>query len=348
MLSKEVSNWFSMKWFLSSTIQNFEWEKPWVLYGYFFIPIILLLRYLINLAFKQKLPVAFYKSQLKSELITYLRLIPVLLMVLVFSLLLLSLARPQVTDEKVDQWTEGIDIMLVLDISRSMEAMDFDPNRLEAAKRTATEFIQGRFRDRIGMVIFSGEAYSLSPLTTDYQLLNTYIKDIDFEMIEASGTAIGSALSVATNRMRESQSKSKVIILLSDGDNNQGNIDPITAANLAYAYGIKIYSIAVGSMGRVPVGRNGFGQIVYSENQFDETTLREIANIGEGEFYRVTDNRTLEEVFKRINKYEKAEIKETRFSDTTDFYPIYLRWAIFFFLIWLISKSTFISNILQD
>ncbi|RLD19183.1 MAG: hypothetical protein DRI71_12220, partial [Bacteroidetes bacterium] len=251
-------------------------------------------------------------------------------------------------NEKVEQWTEGIDIMLVIDISESMQIEDFKPNRMEAAKVVAENFIRGRFQDRIGIVIFSGDAYSLSPLTTDYDLLEAYLRDIDFDMIESRGTAIGSALAVATNRMRESETKSKVIILLSDGDNTAGNIDPITAAELADAYNIKIYSVAVGKEGRVPFGKDFFGQPNYIENTLDETTLRKIAEVGNGEFYRVSDNKALEQVFALIDQYEKAEIKETRYKDTTDFYYIYLKWAVVFFLFWLILKSTFVSNILQD
>ena len=168
------------------------------------------------------------------------------------------------------------------------------------------------------------------------------------KLIESSGTAIGSALAVATNRMQESDSKSKVLILLSDGDNNAGNLDPITAAKLAQAYGIKIYSIGIGKEGRVPFGKDFFGRTNYEENILDETTLRKIAEIGEGEFFRVSNNRALEEVFSRIDRMEKAEIKETRFKDTTDYYTIYLKWAIIFFLMWLLLKSTFVTNVLQD
>jgi Ca-activated chloride channel family protein len=264
------------------------------------------------------------------------------------ALIIISIARPQRTNEKVEQWTEGIDIMLVIDISESMQIEDFKPNRLEAAKETALKFIQGRYQDRIGMVIFSGDAYSLSPLTLDYDLLKSYIKDINFDMIENRGTAIGSALAVATNRMRESETNSKILILLSDGDNTAGNIDPITAAELAHSFDIKIYTIAIGQEGRVPFGKDFFGRTRYVENTLDETNLRKIADIGEGEFFRVSDNKALENVFQLIDQYEKAEIKETRYKDTKDFYVIYLTWAIVLLLAWIGLKSTFISNVLQD
>lgn len=346
--TETVESWFATTWFSRSTLEGFDWQNPIFLYGIVIIPLILILRWLINRLLTQKLAVALPKKYLKKSPITLLRFLPALLMSIMLVLLIVAMARPQRTNEKVEQWTEGIDIMLVVDISESMQIEDFKPNRLEAAKDVARQFIDGRFQDRIGMVIFSGDAYSLSPLTTDYDLLKSYIQDVSFDMIENRGTAIGSALAVATNRMRESEAESKVLILLSDGDNTAGNIDPITAAELAGAYGIKIYSIAVGKEGKVPFGKDFFGRPRYVENSLDETTLREIAEIGDGKFYRVSDNQALVQVFGLIDEYEKAEIKESRYKDTTDFYQIYLTWAMVIFLAWLLLKSTFVSNVLQD
>lgn len=340
--------WYSLDWFQPGIFRNYTWENPLWLYGLALIPLLFLLRWLLKGKLNQKLPVALPKKEIQKSPITLLRFVPDILLIICSALLIVALARPQKTNEKVEQWTEGIDIMLVVDISQSMQIEDFKPNRLEAAKRVATEFIEGRFQDRIGMVIFSGDAYSLSPLTTDYDLLNSHIKDINFEMIESRGTAIGSALAVATNRMRDSESKSKVMILLSDGDNTAGNIDPITAAELAAAYNIKIYSIAIGKDGKVPFGKDFFGRPRMVENYFDETTLRKIAEIGEGQFYRVSDNEALKNVFALIDQYEKAEIKESRYKDTSDFYQIYLTWGIVILLMWLFTKSTFMSNVLQD
>ena len=341
-------SWFSLHWFLPVTLSSFDWEERLFLLLILAIPLLFLFRWLITSRIGQKLPLALPKTQIKWTPSVLLRHIPNILLGLTIALLLVALARPQKTNEKVEQWTEGIDIMLVIDISESMQIEDFKPNRLEAAKTVAREFIDGRFQDRIGIVIFSGDAYSLSPLTTDYNLLKAYLKDIDFSMIENRGTAIGSALAVGTNRMRESEAESKVLILLSDGDNTAGNIDPITAAELANAYNIKLYTIAVGKEGRVPFGKDFFGQPKYIENTLDETTLRKIAEIGEGQFYRVSDNAALEQVFKMIDEYEKAEIKENRYKDTSDFYQIYLKWAIVMFLTWLLLKSSFVSNVLQD
>lgn len=340
--------WYSLDWFMPDTVLSFTWEKPLFLYFIAVLPILFLTRWFWRYRFNQKLPVAVTQKDLKSSSLTIVRFVPDILLMLVMALILVAIARPQKTNEKVEQWTEGIDIMLAVDISQSMQIEDFIPNRLNAAKAVALRFIEGRLQDRIGIVVFSGDAFSLAPLTTDYDLLKSYIKEISFEMIENRGTAIGSAIAVVTNRMGESESKSKVCILLSDGDNTAGNIDPITAAELAAAYGIKIYTIVVGKEGLVPYGKDFFGKTQMVENTVDETTMRKIAEIGGGEFFRATDNKALVRVFDKIDKFEKAEIKETRFKDTADYYYNYLSWAIVLLLLWLLTKSSFISNVLQD
>jgi len=343
-----VDPWYSLQWFYPATLRGFTWEQTVFLYALFVVPLLLVARWTFRHYFNQKLPIALVKSDLKNSPLTWVRIFPELILSCVIVLILIALARPQKTNEKVEQWTEGIDIMLAIDISQSMQIEDFQPNRLEAAKNVARDFIKGRLQDRIGIVVFSGDAFSLAPLTTDYDLLNTYLNDISFDMIESRGTAIGSALAVVTNRMRESESKSKVCILLSDGDNTAGNIDPITSAELAAAYEIKMYTIIVGQEGLVPFGKDYFGRPNMVENTIDESTMRKIAKIGSGEFFRVADNEALKNVFSRIDKYERAEIKETRFKDTADYYFIYLQWALAFFILWIFLKSSFLSNILQD
>lgn len=339
---------FDPSWLLPSAWGEFEWANPvflWLIPG---VPIVFLLRWLFFFQFRQKLSLAIPSTVLKPDPLTWLRFLPPLFFMLSLTLILVSMARPQKSTEQVDQWTEGIDIMLVLDISESMNLEDFKPNRLEATKRVAKEFINGRFQDRIGLVIFSGEAISYAPLTSDYNMLNNLIEDIQFRMIEKGGTAIGSAMAVGVNRMRESDTKSKVMIVLSDGENNAGSIDPITAANLAYAYDVKIYTIGVGSNGRIKAGTDPYGRPIYVDNKLDETLLREIADIGKGEYYRATNNQMLAQIFQRIDKYEKAEIKETKYRNTQDFYQHYLVWAVLFYLIWLGTKSSFMTNALED
>ncbi|MEJ7644481.1 MAG: VWA domain-containing protein [Chryseolinea sp.] len=341
-------SWISPDWFSISTLKTFNWENTVFLYIIIGVPFLFIFRWLTRYRFNQKLPVAITQKDFHVSPLTLIRLLPDIFLMLALSLILVALARPQKSNEKVEQWTEGIDIMIGLDISQSMQIEDFLPNRLEAAKVMARNFVSGRVQDRIGIVVFSGDAFSLAPLTTDYDLLKSYLDEINFDMIENRGTAIGSALAVVTNRMGESESKSKVCILISDGDNTAGNIDPITAAELASAYGIKIYTIVVGKEGLVPYGKDFFGRPNMIENTVDETTMRNIAKIGSGEFFRAADNKALSQVFARIDAFEKAEIKETRFKDTSDYYFIYLQWAILFFLLWLGLKSTFISNVLQD
>ncbi|EMR02681.1 vWA domain-containing protein [Cesiribacter andamanensis] len=340
--------WLSAHWFFPETLTGFQWEYPLLLYLILLIPLVFLLRFLAAWRRRQRLEIALFSADAAWDPISLLRFLPQTLLFLALVLLCIALARPQRTNERLEQWSEGIDIMLVIDISESMNLEDLQPNRLEAAKATALQFVSGRFQDRIGLVVFSGEAFSLSPLTTDYNLLYDYIQDISYGMVQTDGTAIGSALAVATNRMRETSSKSKVIILLSDGENNAGNIDPLMAARLAYAHGIKMHTIAIGKDGRIFYGYDPTGAPNYHENTLDETTLREIARIGEGEFFRVTDTQALQTVFSQIDQMEKSEIKETRYTDTLDFYDIYLSWGMLLFLGWIFLKGTFISNILRD
>ncbi|TNF44684.1 MAG: VWA domain-containing protein [Cytophagales bacterium] len=339
---------FSWSWFLPETFQSYEWEKPILLNLLWIIPVLILIRKFVKALKNPVLELSLPKRIAKGNPWTYLRLIPTVFFLLAISLIVIALARPQRSNERVEQFTEGIDILLVMDISESMDLQDFSPNRLEAAKNTAIDFINGRFGDRIGMVIFAGEAYSLSPLTNDYELLTDLISEISFDMIEAKGTAIGSALAAGTNRLKESEIPSKVMILLSDGESNAGNVDPLFAAQLATAFDIKIYTIAVGKDGMVPYGTDFFGRPQMVESYLDETTLREIARIGGGEFYRASDDNSLKQIFERIDTLEKAEILENRYKETTDYYRIYLFWAILFFLVWLSLKSSFLNNFLLD
>ncbi len=346
--ANQVWGWLSAFWFAPSTLRQFQYESPLFLYLIAALPLLWLLRWAVFHRFRDRLDVAFFSGRPPGRQQAWLRHFPALLFLLFLSLALLALARPQRTDERVEQFAEGIDIVLVMDISESMKIEDFTPNRLEASKAMAKEFVKGRVQDRIGLVIFAGEAFSLAPPTTDYSLLDSYLDEVQFRMIRKGGTAIGSALAVATNRLTESEAKSKVVILLSDGDNNAGNIDPLTAARLAHAYDIRIYSIIVGRDGRVPFGKDPFGRTQYIEESINEGTLRDIAQIGEGRFFRALDNQALAEVFGEIDRLEKVEIKETRYVDTVDYYHVYLTWSVVCFLAWLSTKNTFLTNPLED
>ena len=346
MNNNYLENWFSLKWFTIEQLTSFEWENHLYLYLLFLIPIFYLLRNI--LVKKTSYEVTIPKRNLTAYKFSFLRFIPNILIIGSIILIILSVSRPQKSNEKIERFSEGIDIMLVIDISESMQIEDFTPNRLESAKSVAKDFINGRFQDRIGLVVFSGESYSRCPLTTDYILLNKYIEEINFDLISTRGTAIGSAIAIATNRMRESKSKTKILILLSDGDNTAGNIDPLTASEIAKAYGIKIYSIAIGKNGKVPFGKDYFGRPRYVENSLDEKNLRDIAKSTEGKFYRASDNKSLENIFKEIDTFEKSEIKENRYKNTIDYYQYYLLWGIILFLTYLLLKSTYLNNIVKD
>ena len=341
-----LENWMSLKWFSLNQLLSYEWANHEIIYIISLLPIAYLITKYLNkkITYQVSIP----KNKLINIRYSLMRFIPNLLFTISMILIIISLARPQKSNEKVDRWSEGIDIMLVIDISESMQIEDFSPNRLESAKSVAKNFIDGRFQDRIGLVVFSGESYSRCPLTSDYKLLKKYIDEINFDLISTRGTAIGSAIAIATNRMRESKSKTKILILLSDGDNTAGNIDPKTASGIAKAYGIKIYSIAIGKNGKVPFGKDYFGRPRYVENSLDEKNLRDIAKITEGKFYRASNNKSLENIFTEIDKFEKSEIKENRYKNTVDYYQYYLLWGIIFILLFILTKSTYLNNILKD
>ena len=345
-MNNYLEGWFSLKWFYPSQILSYEWGNEYILYLIIVLPVFLITRKLIRKrnSFKVTIP----DVDLKSYKYSSLRFLPNILITISTLFLLISLARPQKSNEKIERWSEGIDIILAMDISESMQIEDFKPNRLKSAKSVAKDFVNGRFQDRIGLVVFSGESYSRCPLTTDYDLLLKYIDEIDFDLISTRGTAIGSALAISTNRMRSSDSMSKIIILLSDGDNTAGNIDPLTAAEIAKAYNIKIYTIAIGKNGKVPFGKDYFGRTRFVENSLDEKNLKEIAQLTSGKFYRASNENSLKNIFEEIDVLEKSEVKENRFINTVDYYQYYLLYSIFIYLLYSLSKSSFIYNITKD
>jgi Ca-activated chloride channel homolog len=230
-------------------------------------------------------------------------------------LLIIVLARPQATNKFQNISTEGIDIVLTLDISGSMLARDFKPDRLEASKNVATEFISGRPYDRIGLVVFSGESFTQCPLTTDHAVLINLLREIESGMIE-DGTAIGNGLATAVNRIKDSDAKSRVIILLTDGVNNRGDIAPATAADIAKTFGIRVYTVGVGTMGMAPYPvQTPFGlQYQNMPVEIDENILKEISQVTGGMYFRATDNDKLVQVYNEIDKLEKSKIDVRQFS----------------------------------
>jgi len=234
--------------------------------------------------------------------------------------LIVALARPQAGAESRDSLTEGIDIVLALDISGSMLAEDIKPNRVEAAKQVAAQFVKGRTNDRIGLVIFSGEAYTQCPLTLDYGVVLNFLDTLRVGMIE-DGTALGNGLATAVNRLRDSKARSKVAILLTDGRNNRGEIDPISAGQAAQAFGVKVYTIGAGTHGTAlyPVEDSLFGKrYIPMQVDVDDQTLTRIAELSGGKYFRATDRGSLEKIYAEIDRMEKTkiEVKEyTRYSE---------------------------------
>jgi Ca-activated chloride channel homolog len=347
-LERNTWEWLSLHWFAPNTLWGFEWAHPYDLYFLLLIPFIFLFRRILNWQIRHKIQVAWFPQLLQYRTLTLLRFVPYILVVCSLICLIIAVARPQKTNIQIEQTSQGIDILMVLDVSESMLLEDFQPNRLESAKQVALDFITGRRYDRIGVVVFSGEAYSLTPLSTDYSLLENSISEISADMIPQSGTAIGSALGIATNRLLESKAKSKVIILISDGDNTAGSLDPLTSAKLAAYFGIKIYTILVGNDGEIAYTDRLTGTKKFLKNTIDESILRNIAQIGEGKYFRTFNKKTLQDVFKLIDRYEKSEIKETKREIIHDFYHIYLTWGIVFWVSWVFVKSTFMNNVLED
>lgn len=241
---------------------------------------------------------------------------PFILKLLAFGLIVTALARPRTSDESVESITKsGIDIVIAMDVSTSMKALDFKPNRLEAAKNIAIDFVDGRTTDRIGIVTYAGESFTQCPITSDYKLVKNMLKDIRFGVIE-DGTAIGMGLATAVSRLKDSKADSKVIILLTDGENNAGLINPYMAIELAQEFGIKVYTIGVGKQGNVPYpGRDIFGResIQHIESKVDEKLLKEIARETDAKYFRATNNAKLSEIYAQIEKLEKTEIQELKY-----------------------------------
>ncbi|MDX9812527.1 MAG: VWA domain-containing protein [Bacteroidales bacterium] len=276
----------------------------------------------------------------------YLRHILFGMRTLAIMLLIFITARPQSTDTFHNVSTEGIDIMLAIDISGSMLARDFKPDRLEASKDVATEFISGRPFDRIGLVVFSGESFTQCPLTTDHAVLINLLREIKSGMIE-DGTAIGMGLATAVNRIKDSEAVSKVIILLTDGVNNRGNIAPATAADIAKTFGIRVYTIGVGTMGVAPYPVQTPYGIQYQdmEVEIDEAILKEIAEDTGGRYFRATDNDKLVEVYSEIDKLEKSKIDVRDFARKEEKYLIPAIAAFVLLALEMILRYTVLRNL---
>ena len=278
----------------------------------------------------------------------YLRYILLAVRLLAVGCLIIILCRPQTYDRWSTSETEGTDIMIALDVSTSKLARDFKPDRFEAAKDVASQFISGRESDNIGMVIFAGESFTLVPMTTEKTVLLNYIQDVNMNML-VDGTAIGDGIATAINRIKNGKAKSKSIILLTDGSNNTGVVAPLTAAEIAKNLGIKIYTIGVGKNGEAeyPVGINFYGKMEYQLMPvvIDEATLRSIAQMTGGKYYRATSKNVLKEVFQDIDQLEKTQLDVRNFTHTED---DYMKWAILlliFIIMDFVARYTILRHI---
>ncbi len=325
-------------------MSNYTFANPEYLYLLFLIPIFWIV-YVFNLRDKNTFLILSSIKRLNTKTWkSWGRHIVFFTKTLAISLLIIAFARPQSTSSWQNAITEGIDIILAMDISGSMLAQDLIPNRLEASKKVAMDFISGRPNDRIGLVIFSGESFTQCPLTTDHKVLKGLFNDVKSGMID-DGTAIGMGLATSINRLKDSKTKSKVIILLTDGVNNQGSIAPMTAAEIAQEFKMRVYTIGVGTKGYAPYPFNTpFGNIVYQdvEVKIDEKTLQDIANATNGKYFRATSNKALQEIYKEIDKLERSKIEIKEFhKKKEEFLPFAALGMIFLILSFILNNTLF-------
>jgi len=285
-------------------------------------------------------------SKAPNTLRTYLRHVPFILRVLAFTFLVIALARPQTTNKWSTATTEGIDIMMSLDISSSMLAQDLQPNRLDAAKDVAASFINGRPNDNIGLVIFAKESFTQCPLTLDHAVLLNLLKDVKCGMLEDM-TAIGHGLATAVSRLKDSKAKSKVIILLTDGSNNAGEIAPMTAAEIAKTFGVRVYTIAVGTNGQAPYPyQTAMGvKMIQIPVEIDEKVLTQIAQLTGGQYFRATNNKALKEIYQEIDQMEKSKMSVQEYSNRYEEYARFAMIGLAFFLLELLLRYTLLKNI---
>ena len=304
-------------------MNNITFAHPWLLLGLLLVPLMVV--YYVLHYHKQEAALQHSDIDLfcgvRQTLRVRLRWLPYALRTLAVGAIVVALARPQSQLNRQQMTVEGIDIVMAMDISGSMLAEDFKPNRLEAAKQVAAEFINGRKNDRMSLVVFAGEAFTQVPLTVDHRVLLGQLEKVKSGIVR-DGTALGDGLATAINRIKDSDAKSKVIILLTDGVNNQGSIDPLSAAEIASQYGIRLYTIGVGSRGKAPFPlRDQFGRIRYQniDVEIDEELMQQMAAAtDDGHYFRATNKKALQEIFSQIDDMERSRIDVTQYSQTRD------------------------------
>ena len=325
-----------------------RFEDPWFLILFLIIPYLVWKR-------KEQITISYSSLEILQNIraiqVGFLSTIPLILRLFAISLFIMALARPQEGYKRTEILSTGVDIMLALDTSGSMQALDFIKNekrdtRLAMVKGVVSKFIKNRTNDRMGMVVFGSEAYTQCPLTLDQNILQSFLSKLDIGMAGDS-TAIGSAVGIAVKRLKDLKSDSKLIILLTDGRNNAGNLAPLQAAKTAKAFGIKIHTIGVGTRGKAPFLVNSiFGQrYVYQEVDIDEGTLKEISKITGGQYFRATDLESLKSIYKQIDQMEKSEVKVFDHSDYTELFHYFLIPAILLLLLEIILSNSILRRI---
>ena len=289
--------------------------------------------------------IAFKKTKSWSDALYHLLFV---LRMIAIALIVVALARPQTHSENAKtKITDGIDIVMAIDVSASMLSQDLKPNRFEALKKVASQFVKDRPNDRIGLVIYAGESYTKTPVTTDQSIILNALSEITYGQIE-DGTAIGMGLATAVNRLKESKAKSRVIILLTDGVNNTGFIDPQTAAELAAEYGIKVYTVGIGTNGMAlsPYALNADGSIIYRMQQvdIDEPLMKKIAQVTKGRYFRATNNQKLQQIYDEINQMETTKIEEFKYTEVDEKFRWWVLVAGFLLLLEFVLKHTLLRN----
>lgn len=314
-------------------MSNLTFAHPWFLLGLVLVPLMVawyIWRYRKQEAALQHSNLSLFDG-IGQSLRVRLRWLPYALRCLAVGAMVVALARPQSQLSRQEMTVEGIDVVLAMDISGSMLAEDFKPNRLEAAKKVAADFIEGRKNDRMGLVVFAGEAFTQVPLTIDHQVLLKQLGAVKSGLVR-DGTALGDGLATAINRIKDSQAESKVIILLTDGVNNQGSVDPLSAAEIAALYNIRLYTIGVGARGKAPFPfRDQFGRVHYQniDVEIDEDLMKQMASAtGDGQYFRATNRKALQEIFDQIDEMETSKIDVTQYAQTRDEHQPWL-WLAF-------------------
>jgi Ca-activated chloride channel family protein len=324
---------------------NYEYVNPEYFWLFILLPLVILWYF-----FKRKKQVAtLHMSSLKgfqdNTILSKLKPLLLFLRLVTISAVIVALARPRTVDVSSRTKTnKGIDIVMAIDISASMLAKDLKPNRLDALKDVASKFIKGRPSDRIGLVLYAGESYTKTPITSDKSIVLGSLKEVKYDSRVSGGTAIGMGLATSVNRLKDSKAKSKVIILLTDGVNNSGTIDPKIASELALNFGIKVYTIGLGTNGRAlsPVGLRPNGSFVFDrvKVEIDEVLLKEIAKVTGGEYFRATNNKKLQEIYTEINKLEKTEVEEFKFYNYDEKFRFFALIGLGIFLLELLLRFT--------